>query len=249
MRKFISIVFIATGLIGCHSFLQSDSGEWKGKNPQTTKSDGKDITILRPENIPNTACLIDLGLDGSPVYQWVDYFGNLRLRESIYNHIYGFVFWDEYGLIIDTLYYEFEGSRENEIPISFKGSKIMPYPGDATIIVIPDVLNSLSDTLFMYLVNGKNEEIRKVEGKSFMRLCTVRQNDDSAKVSGYDIEINIIFKSGLYEVTTIGNEGIKSARYSLEGDCDPIADKPSYYDQSNRSIYFLPKDCILRLVD
>lgn len=219
-----------------------------GKKITSTFSEKANITESRPENIPISASLINLGSEDKPVFQWVDYYNVMNNNEIIYPHIYGFIFWEYSGSVIDTFYYEFDGSRNLEDRASFEGCKIEPYPGDVTLKVITNNSPQLCDTIYMFRVNGGKESWIVFENNSFKRLPTTNFNQDSIKVSGYDIYLSVVPFLDYYSVKIIGNGGVDSFKYVLEGNCDNLDIHFSYFDQTTRMIYPLDKNCRFQLI-
>ena len=214
---------------------------------QTKKSE--EITKTKVENMieidslqrPNDAFKMNMGFDDSPAWIWVKFDNHLSYNGSEFKHIYGINFWDEKGFLYKGYYEQDRELNPKEIT-NFEDFIINRYPGDKTF----QLISRESDTLYLFNVLENKEYRRNFKGKPFQRIPTVKLNNLSQKVSGFDIEINIeTEKGGSYLITTLDENGIEKRKYKSSCQMDIETSALSYFDTTNNRVYLLDRDCFL----
>ena len=224
-------------------FVTSCNGQKKTESPAIKSNNDATMIVKKESKIPEDAFQINLGFADAPVWMWVKFDHVLSTNNKSYNHIYGLNFWDE-DENVDTLYYERDRENKNDEIIDFSNYIINRYPGDKTL----QLVGKDSDTLLLFNVLENKKFRRTFKGKDFKSIPTVKINHNNEKVSGYDMNINVLPKEDSFYEVTILNEGINT--YTFKSNCTLKDDFDiSYYDMTNGRIYLLQKDCYLEKIE
>jgi hypothetical protein len=202
-------------------------------------------SIKRPANISPNASLINPGEpegEGMPVYQWVEYAGKLVYDGKEHSHIYGFKYFNDKGSLLSTVYYENMEIRGGKKDFDASKSKVLLYPGDATI-----QLSNEADTLLFFHVLESDEFKRTYQGLAYTRMPAVyfETNYDTGFRSADDVEFNIDTEGGKYFVTFTGT----TVPFKLSSSCNGEPGKVSFLNYKEGRIYFIEKECYLELVN
>jgi len=199
-------------------------------------------SLKRPTGVSNKATLINLGSEDMPVYQWVEYGGKLNHNNTTYPHVYGFKYFDAKGKLLSTVYYENMEIRNGRKDFDANNSKILPYPGDATI----QITNG-TDTLLFFHVLESDEFKRTHKGIEYIRMPAIyyETNYDNGFVSDEDIEFNITEEKGIYTVIFTG----VTIPFKLSSSCSGVPSKVSFLNEQEGRIYFVERECYLELVN
>lgn len=236
MKKYLKILVIISLCINC-----------KGQTDEKVKEENMNNIIQNSNTIVedtlNYIFKINLGFVDKPVWMWAIKIDNLKMNKKVYTHIYEITYLDEYNENT-ILFYEFD--REKEIDkIDLNNYIIDGYPGDSTLRLMKD-----KDTLILFNVLPAKNLNREFKGIEYYRIPTLDYNKSHEKVSGYDIEINIQHISeDNYIVNMIDNDGYR--QYKGKSNCpfeDIKMDFISYYDNTNKTIFFLNKGCNLKFL-
>lgn len=202
-------------------------------------------SLKRPASVSNQATLINLGSEDLPVYQWVEYSGKLNYDNKVYPHIYGFKYFDAQGKLIHTQYYENMEVRSGEKEFDASSSKILPFPGDATI----QVSNSKDSLLFFYVLES-DEFKSEYEGVDFIRMPAVyfETRYDNGFMSDEQVRFNLRTEKNLYIVTFLSDDVFKIP-FKLCSTCKVKPTKISFLNEEEGRIYFIEKDCYLEPVN
>jgi len=206
---------------------------------EATKQD----TLKRPATVSKHATLINLGFDDSPVYQWVEYAGKLKMEDKSYTHIYGFKYFDAQGKFLHTRYYENmeirNGTKEFDATTQVE---ISPFPGDATIHV-----SNGADSLLFFHVLESDEFKRTYEGIEYVRMPAIyyETNYNTGFTSGEDVEFNIKREKDFYTVTFTGT----AILFKLCSACKTEPTQVSFLNEQEGRIYFVERECYLELIN
>ncbi|MEJ1239603.1 hypothetical protein WBG78_15810 [Chryseolinea sp. T2] len=186
--------------------------------------------------------MINLGAEDMPVYQWVEYAGKLMYDGKEHPHIYGFRYFDDKGKLLSTVYYENMEIRSGKKDLDASKTKILPYPGDATI----ELLNG-TDTLLFFHVLESDEFKRTYQGIEYVRMPAVyfETNYNVGFTSDEDVEFSIRKDNERYVVTFTGTP----VPFKLSPSCKGEPGKVSFLNEEDGRIYFVARDCYLELVN
>jgi hypothetical protein len=199
-------------------------------------------TLKRPVNVSKHATLINLGFEDLPVYMWVEYSGKLKQNGQTYPHIYEFQYFDKDGKLSHIEYYENMQIRSGNKDFDASQSKVLPFPGDATI----QVSNGHDSLLFFHVL--ESEEFRRsYNGIEYIRMPTVYLETQygNGTVSHEDVEFNIRKEMDFYTVTFTGS----AIPFKLCSACKTEPTKVSFLNEQEGRIYFVEKECYLELVN
>lgn len=198
-------------------------------------------TAKKPANVSKYATLINLGFEDMPVYQWVEYAGKLTMDDKLYPHIYGFKYFDEHGKLLHTQYYENMEIRNGKKEFDATNSKVLPYPGDATIQV-----SNERDSLLFFHVLESDEFKRTHKGIEYVRMPAVsfETRYENGFMSDEAVEFNIKRDKELYVVTFTRN-GIFEVPFKLCSSCKVEPGKVSFLNEHEGRIYFVERECYL----
>jgi hypothetical protein len=235
MKKIGSALFLLSfccTVFFCNSSVKS-SHEDK-INPQDT--------IKRPINISQQATLVNLGFDDMPVYFWVEYAGKLNIAGKQYPHIYGFNYFDILGKLLYTRYYENMDIRNSKKEFDATHSKILPYPGDATVQI-----SNGTDSLLFFHVLESDEFKRNYKDIEYIRMPAIyfERINGNGFVSDYDVEFNMKKEGDIYTITFTG----VPLPFRLCSACKTEPTKVSFINLYEGKIYFIEKECYLEPVN
>ena len=198
---------------------------------------------IHRNNIPSDAFQMNFGFSDSPVWVWARFNDTLNINDNIYNYIYQFNFYYEYG-DVSTLYYEIDRQKNIE-NIDFSNYIIKPYKGDATLKLI----GKKNDTLYLFNVLERKKYFKKIRNKNFRRVPTVDIDINKNKVSSYDVRISVSkIKDNSYEIIIIEDNGDIN-KYDFISNCVLKQNfEISYYDLVTNRIYLLEKNCFLEKI-
>jgi hypothetical protein len=210
----------------------------------------KKDTIVRPAHVSPQAKLINLGFVDAPSYVWIEYVGFYKDTQGVHSHIFGIehtnIYPDDYPEQVDTLYYEFDGSRRQlSVFRDLKDYEIIPYPGNGTYKLI-----NKDDYLLLFNVMQLSDSRQIIKGKEWqMAVPTTEINRHGEKVSGVQAHVHIEKENGdIYLVSLIDDKGMRTLHFQKRGDCS-IDSKISYLDKQEGRLYFVPKDCYLEILE
>lgn len=205
---------------------------------ETAKQD----TLKRPVNVSKHATLINLGFEDLPAYMWVEYSGKLKQNGQTYPHIYEFKYFDKDGKLSYIEYYENMEIRNGSKEFDASQSKVLPFPGDATI----QVSNSRDSLLFFHVLES-DEFKRNYNGIEYIRMPAVylETKYGNGIVSHEDVEFNIKKDKDVYTVTFTGTP----IAFKLCSACKTEPSKVSFLSEQEGRIYFVEKECYLELVN
>lgn len=199
-------------------------------------------SLSRPPNISEFATLLNFGSEDEKIFVWADPIGPLIYNEKEYPHIQGVKFYYVTAKQTSVLYYENFKLRNDNKKWDFRNSKILNYPGDATL-----ELTNGNDTLLVFWVLETREFERVYNGILFKGMPTIYPNWANQYAADVMMEFNIVRNDTSTYILTV-TDGTKIA-YKLCSRCDKLPQMVSFLNRKDGRIYFIEKECYLELVN
>ena len=189
---------------------------------------------IRPNNIGQSARLINVNFDDDPIYQWIEYVGLLEGSTDVH----GFRFYNQDGSQPSMNYYKRFGGIDTDTP--YQQFDIMLGLGTSNLWL----KHKDEQAWFCYINTEKNQEI-VYKGKSFKEVTSV----NNVKYENWEAPFNVVvspevylhferLSDGLYNVFVMDElkQG-KIVKYELRSNREVDLEIISYFDWRDGKIY------------